>query len=266
MDTLLPSPALPAYDALAPAYDRFTAGYDHPGWLRRLEALARAEGLRPGARVLDVGCGTGKSAAPLLARGYAVTACDLSPEMVRRARRRLGPDVDVFVADMRALDPARGPFALVTCLDDAVNYLADEADLAAAFASVHGLLAPGGLYVFDVNTLGCYDRAYCGQFVVEGPDALFCWQGERPVEVAEGGRFRSRLDAFAREDDGRWARTTSVHEQRHFPTQEVGAALEQAGLEVVCVLGQAASAELHPGPDERHDLKRLTVARRPPER
>jgi SAM-dependent methyltransferase len=252
-----------AYDALAPAYDRFTESYDHDGWLRRLEEIARAEGLAPGARVLDVACGTGKSAAPLVARGYAVTACDLSAEMVARARRRLGPRVDVFVADMRALPAGCGPFDLVTCLDDAVNYLGDEADLAAAFASVRRVLAPGGLYVFDVNTIGCYDQAYCGQFVVETADALFCWQGERPASVARGGRFRSRLDAFAREPDGRWDRTTSVHEQRHFGTRAVREALEAAGLEVVRVLGQAADAQLHGAPDEERDFKRVTLARRP---
>jgi SAM-dependent methyltransferase len=256
------SPALDAYDALAPSYDRFTEAYDHEGWLARIEAIARAEGLRPGARVLDVACGTGKSTAPLVARGYAVEACDLSAAMVARARRRLGPGVDVFVADMRALDPARGPFALITCLDDAVNYLADDADLAAAFAAARALLAPGGLYVFDVNTIGCYDQAFCGQFVVETADALFCWQGERPPEVAAEGRFRSRLDAFAREPDGRWDRTTTVHEQRHFGPEVVSAALGRAGLEVVRVLGQAATAELRPQADERSDFKRLTVARR----
>jgi SAM-dependent methyltransferase len=263
MTTLLDSPALAAYNALAPAYDRFTQSYDHDGWLARLEVVARAAGLVPGARVLDVGCGTGKSAAPLLARGYAVSACDLSPAMARLARARLGPGVDVFVADMRALDPARGPFDLITCLDDAVNYLRDETDLAAAFAAAAALLAPDGLYLFDVNTLGCYDGAYCGEFVVERADALFCWRGERPDEVTEGGRFRSRLDAFEREADGRWERTASVHEQRHFSQAAVRGALEHAGLEVIRVLGQTAGAELEATCDERLHLKRLTVARRP---
>lgn len=262
MTTTLPdSPALRAYEALAPGYDRFTASYDHAGWLARLEALARAAGLpEPAvARVLDVGCGTGKSAAPLIARGYAVSGCDLSPAMVAIARARLGPDADLFVADMRDLDPARGPFALITCLDDAINYLADEADLDAAFASAHALLAPGGLYVFDVNALHCYERVYAGQFVVETGDALFCWQGEPPA----GARFRARLDAFSREDDGRWARTTSVHEQRHFDAPTIARALERAGLEVVHVLGQSFAGDLADRPDEATDHKRLTVARRP---
>src|SRR3954466_9469538 len=112
-----------AYDALAPFYDRFTADYEHEPVLEQIEALAVERGL-DGRRVLDVACGTGKSFLPLMLRGYDVTACDVSPEMVQRARQKLAPRDRgrVVVADMRAL-PWEGEFDLVTCLDDAVNYL-----------------------------------------------------------------------------------------------------------------------------------------------
>ncbi len=69
----------PAYAALAPHYDRFTAGYPYENWLAQIESRALACGL-VGRRALDIGCGTGKSFAPLLARGYSVSACDLSAE------------------------------------------------------------------------------------------------------------------------------------------------------------------------------------------
>src|SRR4051794_11388467 len=119
-----PPAARDAYDALAPAYDALTAAYDHVRWLEAIEDLARAHGLT-GNRVLDVGCGTEKSFLPLLSRGFDVTACDVSPEMVAIAQERL-PDPDrAFVADMRDL-PLVGAFDLVTCIDDAVNYLEDE--------------------------------------------------------------------------------------------------------------------------------------------
>lgn len=145
MTTLTATPALLAYEQLAPVYDRFTADYDHAGWIDGLLGLAYRHGLR-GSRVLDVGCGTGKSFAPLLDHGYEVWACDLSPAMVDRARKRPGVDPDrVLVADMRDL-PQLGAFDLVTCLDDAVNYLLSPQDLAAAFASVARVLAPGGVY------------------------------------------------------------------------------------------------------------------------
>src|SRR5438128_6096031 len=124
-----------AYRELAPFYDRFTADYEYDAWLTRLEALALAHGLR-GRRVLDVGCGTGKSFLPLLHRGYEVSACDLSPSMIARAQAKV-PSLNgrVFEADMRAL-PDAGSFDLITCLDDGVNHLLGEADLRRAMRSM----------------------------------------------------------------------------------------------------------------------------------
>src|SRR5688500_19119565 len=113
-----------AYDAIAPGYDLLTAGYAHELWLAALEALAMDHGLR-GRRVLDVACGTGKSFLPLLDRGYAVTACDVSAAMAARAQAKAGDRARVLVADMRAL-PLLGAFDLVTCLDDAPNHLRSE--------------------------------------------------------------------------------------------------------------------------------------------
>src|SRR3954449_3745566 len=120
---LVPDLPAEAYDGLAPAYDAFTAGHEYVRWLDYLEDLAVEHGLS-GKALLDVGCGTGKSFLAMLDRGYEVVACDLSPEMVARAREKVENDAraDVFVADMRAL-PELGAFDLVTCLDDAMNYL-----------------------------------------------------------------------------------------------------------------------------------------------
>jgi SAM-dependent methyltransferase len=44
-------------------------------------------GLRPGATILDVGCGTGRHAIELARRGFAVTALDISAGMLAEARR-----------------------------------------------------------------------------------------------------------------------------------------------------------------------------------
>lgn len=255
----MPTSALAAYDALAPAYDAFTEGYDHERWLDRLEAVAREHGLR-GRAVLDVACGTGKSALPLLRRGYAVTACDISPEMARIARERLGEEAEVLVADMRELPAGLGPFDLVTCLDDALNYLGGTDDLTAAFAAVARVLAPGGLYVFDVNTLAAYRQA--GDAVSERGDAVFCWRTEAAAPIRAGGRFRAQLDAFVRQGDGSWRRTTSRHEQRHFADGEVRACLRRARLACRCVLGQAPGVRLDAEPDEAVHHKRVYVAAR----
>ncbi len=56
--------ALAAYEGMAPFYDQFMEDYEYERWLACIEGLAPAHGMR-GRRLLDVGCGTGKSFAPL---------------------------------------------------------------------------------------------------------------------------------------------------------------------------------------------------------
>ena len=89
MTLTLESDATRAYAVLAPVYDLLTAEYAYGPWLGAIERVAREHGLR-GHRLLDVGCGTGKSFMPLLERGFDVTACDISPEMVELAQHKSG--------------------------------------------------------------------------------------------------------------------------------------------------------------------------------
>src|ERR1044071_7627449 len=90
-----------AYDELAAFYDAFTKHHDYDAWTTDLERLARDCGLA-GTRLLDVGCGTGKSFLPFRARGWTVAGCDLSAEMVAIATAK-APEVPLAVHDMRRL-------------------------------------------------------------------------------------------------------------------------------------------------------------------
>jgi SAM-dependent methyltransferase len=51
---------------------------------------------------------------------------------------------------------AAGGFDLVTCLYDSLNHLTDPVDLRRALVGARRLLAPGGLFFFDVNTPHAY--------------------------------------------------------------------------------------------------------------
>lgn len=253
--TPTPPAALLAYERLAAVYDRFTDSYDHDGWVSRLERIARRHGLS-GRRALDVACGTGKSFAPLVRRGYDVWACDLSPAMVDQARRAgvLDPE-RIAVADMRQL-PYAGAFALVTCLDDAVNYLLDEDDLAAAFESVARVLAPDGVYLFDANTLSTYRDGFGTRATFERPLADAIWRGETTGPIVAGALCAASIEL------GPGAATVSRHVQRHHPESTVRHALASAGLACRAVLGQSPGGVLHPEADEDEHTKLVYVAGR----
>src|SRR5690348_4414527 len=90
-----------AYDSIAWAYDEYTASFNHDRWLDAIDHLAHCCGW-DGKDVLDVACGAGNSFVPLLHRNYEIWACDISPELVNKARSRLAND-RVTVSDMRSL-------------------------------------------------------------------------------------------------------------------------------------------------------------------
>ena len=64
--------------------DRYhTARPDYPGEL--FDELVTATGLPHDARLLEIGCGTGKATVPLAERGFAITALELGAELARTA-------------------------------------------------------------------------------------------------------------------------------------------------------------------------------------
>jgi SAM-dependent methyltransferase len=252
--------ALVAYEEIAGVYDAFTAGHDYERFLAVIERLASELGLA-GRDALDVACGTGKSFMPLLRRGYRVTACDLSPAMVTRARRKCAERAEVLVADMREL-PELGRFDLVTCLDDSLNYLLTDGELAAAFRGIANSLRSGGVAVFDVNSLKTYRSAFADTLVLDQDGILFCWRGETSPEIGEGEQAVATLEAFTPRAGGGWTRLCSRHVQRHHPRTTVARLCREGGLDLVSVWGQDPGARLDPDPAEERHTKLLYFARR----
>ena len=258
MTLTLESDAARAYAVLAPAYDLLTAEYAYGPWLAAIERRAREHGLA-GDRLLDVGCGTGKSFLPLLERGFRVTACDISPEMVALARRKAGARADVHVADMRRL-PVFGEFDLITCIDDAINHLLTPGEVADALSGMYDNLAPGGILVFDVNMLAAYRQV--SDVVVEDDDLLLRWRGGLAELADPGGEAEVVIDVFAREGDGLWRRSVSRQRHRHHPIDELCELVEAAGLEVAAVLGQRRGAVLDAELDEELHGKAVFITLR----
>lgn len=128
----------------------------------RTETVDRIHGYldryRPDARtLLELGCGTGAILAGLTGR-LAVTGLDRSPEMLAVAAAKL-PRVPLVLADMSAfrLD---GRFDAVICVFDTLNHLPRFEQWQALFTLVRDHLADGGLFVFDVNTIGRLRRLH----------------------------------------------------------------------------------------------------------
>jgi SAM-dependent methyltransferase len=247
-----------AYEAIAPVYDDFTAHHDYELWLGNLLPIARRHGLR-GRRLLDVGCGTGKSFLPMLKRGWEVTACDISPSMLDLARVKAGDAVRLSVADMREL-PVFGEFDLVWALDDAVNYLLSGEELGNALSGMRANLAPGGLLMFDVNCLQAYRTFFAEVQHVERGGQRLIWRGQGSPDVEPGSISEARFEVEL--GDGGLDVEAHVHRQRHFPEAEVRELLEAAGLECLDVYGHGFDAVPKQPVEELVHSKAVYFARR----
>ncbi len=127
-----------------PYFDSFT--YSR---LKLEQALKpRLDALPDGARLLDVGCGTGDLLRRLGGR-FACTGCDPAEEMLEHARAA-NPSVDFTVASAEALPYPDRSFDAVLCIE-VVRYLADPRP---ALGELTRVLRPGGLALVTFAPLG----------------------------------------------------------------------------------------------------------------
>jgi SAM-dependent methyltransferase len=248
-----------AYQAIAPVYDDFTAHHDYELWLGNLLPKLEEHGLS-GRRLLDVACGTGKSFIPMLERSWDVTACDISASMVDLAGAKVGGRARLSVADMREL-PVYGEFDLVFCLDDAINYLSDDEELVRALTGMRRNLAPTGLLMFDVNTLQTYRTFFTEEVAIERDGLRLLWRGRSTPEAEPGSINEASFEVEPLDGAADPEVPPHVHRQRHFPTEDVVAAIERAGLECLDVYGHGHDAVPHQPLDEVEHTKAVYIAR-----
>lgn len=106
----------------------------------------------PGARsVLELGCGTGAVLAGL-GSGWLLTGVDRSPEMLAIARRRC-PAARLLEGDIRSFALSES-FDVVLCVYDTLNHVPTFEGWLQVFDRVREHLREGGLFVFDLNTIG----------------------------------------------------------------------------------------------------------------
>lgn len=242
-----PSSAREAYDAFAPVYDRFNQQNDYEVWLGGvLLPELEKHGLKVG-RVLDVGCGTGQAFAPLLARGWQVSGCDLSEGMLLRVREKFSETtVGLWQADAADLPAWPKPFDLILLLNDVVNYLTEDGDLERCFAGVARNLAPGGLVCFDANSLGLMRSNFAGEGMTRGE---WTWRGS-VAEVEPEGTYEATVSGPGIEDH--------VHCERHWTEDQIQKALNASDLRCLARLGQReedGQIILSEGADEERDAK-----------
>jgi SAM-dependent methyltransferase len=149
--------------------------YNRAIQLEQRLALRRWLDVRPGTRVLDVGCGVGRWSRLLAAKGAQVTGVDLSPTMIAQAQRRAAEEgvaerCRFRVQDLSQLD-AGGQFDVVLGVT-VLQHILDADLLRAALRRMAAHLAPGGrIILLEAAPTGSVERCDSTVFRARPRDA-----------------------------------------------------------------------------------------------
>jgi SAM-dependent methyltransferase len=211
------------YDAFAPFYDLYWGDYYLDDCREGL-----AERILPripaGARVLDLCCGTGQLARWLTACGYEVTGLDGSEAMLELAKRN-APKAELVCSDARAFSFDE-PFEAVLSTFDSVNHFESLDDVRTVFGNVFQALAPGGLFVFDVNTQAGFLDAADESYITEPGGPVCIVRSSYDVKKGIG---ISQVTGFSQEGE-LWRRVDFEIPEYHYRLKDLKKALREAGF------------------------------------
>lgn len=210
--------------------------------------------------IVELGCGTGSFTEEMAKLGYDMVGIDNSGDMLGIARQKMekaGLDIMYLEQDMCELDLFCTAGTIVSVCDS-INYLIEDEQVRKAFTKVNNYLYPGGLFLFDFNTLHKYRDVIGDVTIAENrEDCSFIWENFFDVDTNIN---EYDLTLFVRKDtDGAeelFERSIETHLQRGYTLDEMKAFIEQAGMTFIT----AIDADTHEEPTE--DSERIYVLAR----
>ena len=234
-----------AYSSFAQVYDLFMDNVPYEEWSAYLIELLHEYGIKDGL-VLDLGCGTGKMTRLLKEAGYDMIGVDNSWDMLEIARERssledmgdkegllaesCGTDSEILylLQDMREFE-LFGTVRAIVSICDSLNYILEEDDLLKVFRLVNNYLDPGGIFVFDLNTVYKYKELLGETTISENrEEGSFIWDNffDEEENINEYD-----LTLFIREEGDLYRKYEEVHFQRAYELKEIKRFLAEAGME-----------------------------------
>ncbi len=198
-----------------------------------LIGMLRQNGIHAGL-VVDLGCGSGIWAAELVRAGYEVFGADISPSMLKIAKKQ-APGATFVPASLFSVDIP--DCAAITSIGECLNYTLDPTSggtqLRRLFRRVHNALKPGGLFVFDIAQPGQLPPA---------AQRREHWQGEDwavLLQVTEDRRrhLLTRTITIFRKAGRLFRKSQEVHVLRLYEGPAILAALERTGFRVRTLRG-----------------------------
>ena len=245
-----------SYTSFARVYDTFMDNVPYQEWADFLDTVLQKYGcfgknltanplqdtemeqalLSERNSVLDLGCGTGTLTELLADKGYDMIGIDNAEEMLEIAmekRMQSGKDILYLLQDMREFE-LYGTVGAVISVCDSLNYILDEEDMQKVFDLVNNYLYPGGIFVFDFNTVYKYETVIGDTTIAENrEECSFIWDNYYHDEERIN---EYDLTIFVEEEEELFRRFSETHYQRGYTLDEMKQFVKKAGLEFVTAM------------------------------
>ena len=205
-----------AYEGFAAVYDMFMEETDYDMWVEYIKKIWKKENCHP-KLIADLGCGTGNVTQILAREGYDVIGIDFSEDMLAEAKKKAEAenlDILYLLQDMREFE-LYGTVRAVVSVCDSMNYITDEEDLLQVFRLVSNYLDPGGIFIFDLNTVHKYRDILGDATIAENrEECSFIWENDFDEE--EGINEYDLTLFIRREDEDLYEKYEETHYQRAY--------------------------------------------------
>ncbi|UNC91529.1 class I SAM-dependent DNA methyltransferase [Candidatus Contubernalis alkaliaceticus] len=223
------------YGKLAKVYDYLMSGVDYNDWADYIFTIAVKFGLNPKV-ILDLACGTGNSSLSLAKKGYQVIGVDISPEMLEVAKRKAAAEkikIEFIQQDMRQLKlPYSHSIDMVTAYQDGLNYMLEDSDLLEVLKRVYQILSPGGLFIFDINSVDKLPASSGETTCYDEEQMTLIWESSYDKQ---GDIWEIVLTGFLKRDNGYYEKFKETHREKYHTRSKVLDYLKQTGYEVLAV-------------------------------
>ena len=219
------------YCDFAYLYDKLTADVEYIKRADYLEDLFKNSMEYKPVLIADVGCGTGTICNILSDRGYDMIGIDSSYDMLNVAREKSQDKSILYLNQDMTEFELYGTVDVITCMLDSLNYLIEDGEIEEFFKLCHNYLNPGGLLIFDINTVYKFENILSDNiYNYEDDDVFYSWENSFDGQICE-----FYLNFFVKKSDGTYNRITEQHFERAYTVEHIKSALKQCGFDDVNV-------------------------------
>ncbi len=222
------------YMNFAAFYDFLMQNADYPLRAARLHSIIQKyiQTDTEGTLLLDLACGSGSMSEEMAKLGYDVIGVDQSPAMLSVAMEKKfssGLPIQYLCQDMREID-MYGTMDVTICTLDSLNHLPSLEDVCKVFARVSLFAQPGGLFLFDMNTIYKHDQVLCDKTFLYDTDEVFCaWENRL---MGDDHTVEMQLTFFEKMDDA-YIRSDEFITEKAYPSETILRCLEESGFEII---------------------------------